>query len=125
MTGPEAVRDEESAPFFDGAARGELMVKRCDACGHHLRPVAIACTVCRSPDLSWVGSSGLGTLVSWVVVHGRDADTVSGIIELDEGPWFHARLVDVDTDALSVGTPLAVSFVDAGQERVPVFTVRR
>jgi len=34
VTVPDAVRDMESAPFFDGTARGELMIKRCDACGH-------------------------------------------------------------------------------------------
>ena len=126
MTVPEAVRDDESAAFFEGAARGELMIKRCDACGRHLRPVAIVCTACHGPDLSWVAASGNGTLVSWTVVHGGGggAASVAGIVELDEGPWFHARLVDVDTAALSVGAPLAVAFVDAGNERVPVFTAR-
>jgi uncharacterized OB-fold protein len=124
VTVPDAVRDMESAPFFDGTARGELMIKRCDACGHHLRPVALACTVCHGADLSWAVASGEGTIVSWVVVHGRDGATVAGVVELREGPWMDARLVDVDPAALAVGHPLAVRFVDAGEEKVPVFVSR-
>ena len=121
---PDAVRDDESAAFFDGTARGELMIKRCDACGHHVRPVALVCTRCHGRELTWVPASGDGTLVSWVVVHGRDGPTVVGIVELDEGPWLDARLVDVDAAGLGVGEPLAVVFVDAGEEKVPAFTAR-
>jgi hypothetical protein len=58
------------------------------------------------------------------VVHGRDGTTVAGVVELDEGPWLHARLVDVDAGALAVGAPLVVGFADAGDERVPVFRPR-
>ena len=124
MTLPEAVRDDESAPFFDGTARDELMVKRCDACGHHVRGIAMVCTACHGPDLTWVVASGSASLVTWTVVHGRDAPTVAAVVELDEGPWLHARLVDVDPGALRVGTRLAVEFVDAGEERVPVFRLQ-
>ena len=124
MNLPDMVRDDESAPFFDGAARGELMVKRCDACGHHVRPVAIACTACHGTDLSWAASAGTGTLVSWTVVHGRGDDVVAGIVELDEGPWIHARLVDTDPTRLAVGASVAAEFVVAGEERVPVFRAR-
>ena len=121
MTIPEVARDDESAPFFDGAARGELMVKRCEACGHHVRPAALACTACHSDSLQWVAAAGSGSVVSWAVVHGRDAQTVGAVVELDEGPWFDARLVDADPAALSVGTRVTVRFVEAGGERVPVF----
>jgi len=121
MTMPDVARDDESARFFDGAARGELMVKRCQACGHHVRPVALACTACHAGTLQWVAAAGTGTLVSWAIVHGRDEPTVGAIVELDEGPWFEARLVDADPGSLAVGAPVTVRFVEAGEERVPVF----
>jgi uncharacterized OB-fold protein len=124
MNLPEMVRDDESAAFFDGTARGELTVKRCNTCGHHLRPVAIACTACHGADLSWVATAGTGTLVSWTVVHGRGDEVVAGIVELDEGPWIHARLLDADPTRLEVGTPLVVEFLAAGEEHVPVFRPR-
>ena len=71
--------------------------------------------------MQWVAAAGSGSVVSWAVVHGRDAQTVGAVVELDEGPWFDARLVDADPAALSVGTRVAVRFVEAGGERVPVF----
>lgn len=121
---PDAQRDDESAPFFAGTAEGRLLVKRCAACGHHVRPAAIACTSCHGTDLAWVEAAGTATLVTWTVLHAGDDAVVAGVVELDEGPWLHARLVDVDQGALTVGTPLVVGFADAGEERVPVFSPR-
>jgi hypothetical protein len=43
------------------------------------------------------------------------------LVELAEGPWLHARLVDVDTASLSVGDAFTVDFEPAGEERIPVF----
>ncbi len=116
----DVVRDDDSAEFFEGTARGDLVIKQCDACGHYLRPDAIACSKCHGAALSWAESSGRGSLVSWIVVHGNDRAVV-GLVELEEGPWLHGRLVDVDTSALSVGDAVEVDFEPAGAERIPVF----
>jgi uncharacterized OB-fold protein len=122
----DVVRDDDSEEFFDGAARGELMIKRCDACGHSLRPDAIACSKCHASTLSWARASGRGSIVSWIVVHGNEHDQpIVGLVELDEGPWLHARLLDVDGDRLSVGDSVAVDFEPAGAEHVPVFRSAR
>jgi uncharacterized OB-fold protein len=117
----DVVRDDASAEFFDGAARGDLMIKRCDACGHHLRPDSVACSQCRGSQLSWTESSGRGSLVSWIVVHADEAATTVGLVELEEGPWLHGRLVDIDGAALSVGQAVEVEFEPAGPESIPVF----
>jgi uncharacterized protein len=118
----DVLRDEQSAEFFDGTARGELMVKRCETCGHRLRPDAISCSKCHGVDLTWVRATGRGSLVSWIVVHGSEREPpVVGLVELDEGPWLHARLVDVDRSSLSVGDLLQVDFEPAGEEHIPIF----
>jgi hypothetical protein len=118
----DVTRDAESAEFFDGTARGELMVKRCDACGHTSRPDAITCSQCHGSTFTWVAASGRGSLVTWTVVHGAEREPpIVGLVELEEGPWLHARLVDVDTATLSVGDPLVVGFEPAGEETVPIF----
>ena len=116
----DVVRDDASVEFFDGAARGTLVIKRCDACGHHLRPDAAVCSRCQKPGPSWVDAAGTGTLVSWIVMP-AEPPRVIALVELDEGPWLHARLVDVDTGALGVGDALRVDFEPAGAEQVPVF----
>ena len=62
---PVPVPDEASAPFFDGALRGELMLLRCQACGTYQSPMAYIgvplrarCVTCFSGELTWAPSSG-------------------------------------------------------------------
>jgi uncharacterized OB-fold protein len=70
--------------------------------------------------------------VSWVVVYRRPAspDTEPerswvGLVELEEGPWMHAALVDVDEAELAAGVGLSVDFVTPpDSEALPVFRVR-
>ena len=128
----DAIRDHESAEFFDGTARGELMIKRCVDCDHDSRPTALACPACWGSRFNWVSASGNAILVSWVVTHVRSSSTgesaVSepiGIVELDEGPWLHARLTELDPTRAAVGMPLEVIFLQAGEEKIPAFRPRR
>ena len=129
------VRDEASAPFFDAAADGRLLIRRCGACGHWVAPylrmgaTLDRCPACSSDRLGWAEASGRGTLVTWTVVHpgrrepaevGAGAHAV-GVVELDEGPWLTARL-DADGADLTAGMAVAVAFVrPGGGEPVPVF----
>jgi uncharacterized OB-fold protein len=66
-------RDAATADFFAGTERGELMLRRCDSCGALSRPQARSCGRCQSAGLSWFPAQGLGTVVSWAVVHARPA----------------------------------------------------
>jgi uncharacterized protein len=129
-------RDERSAPFFDAAAKDQLLIRRCAACGRWLAPEAGACYDCGAEDPGWVPASGLGTLVSWAVQHPRGsapgqpsgagapgptggagapgptgqeaAPTVLALVELDEGPWLHT--------GLAVTGPAAIAALRAGQQ---------
>jgi acetyl-CoA acetyltransferase/uncharacterized OB-fold protein len=88
--------DARSAEFLAGAARGELMIKRCDGCSGWLAPSASGCPSCgENATLRWVPACGLGRLVSWAVVHPRRDDgplAVPAFVELDEGPWLATGL---------------------------------
>jgi uncharacterized OB-fold protein len=123
-------RDRESAEFFDGAARGRLLVRRC-VNGHYVGSslraggLSLLCPACGTTELAWVEASGRATLVSWVVGYDRDGSPtgVAGIVELEEGVWMNA-LLQVEPDAeLSIGQRLAVGFVPSGEggETIPVF----
>jgi uncharacterized OB-fold protein len=126
------LRDEYSAPFFDGTAKGELRVRRC-ANGHYLpawqgstEGPSLRCHTCQSTDITWQPASGRGTLVSWIVLHLKEEEgggvRLSGLVELEEGPWMYA-LLDVEPDAaLAVGTALEVGFTPTdGGEIIPAF----
>jgi uncharacterized OB-fold protein len=123
------VRDEASAPFFDAAAEGRLLIRRCAACGHWIAPYQRMgasldrCPACTSDRLEWAAAAGTGILVTWTVVHGRTggAERTVGVVELAEGPWLTAPL-DADPAGLVAGTEMAVGFErPGGGEPVPVF----
>jgi uncharacterized OB-fold protein len=61
------VDDPLTAPFFAGAARGELVITRCDTCGAYVWYPQDACSRDGGP-LTWTAVSGRGTLFSWAVV---------------------------------------------------------
>lgn len=84
--------DPRSAPFFEAAARDELLIKRCGRCSRWLGPEAAGCPGCGSADPGWQASSGRGTLVSFAVLPAEDLPGVLALVELDEGPWLHTRL---------------------------------
>lgn len=66
---PVPAVSELSRPHWEGCQRGELLVQRCEDCGHYVFTPEVACTACLSDSLAWVPSSGLGVLYSFTVIH--------------------------------------------------------
>lgn len=131
MTVGPVIRDEATAVFFDAAAAGQFLLRRCPA-GHFSEPAAVQCTTCASTELGWTPAAGGATLVSWAVTWAKSAGdepprrTILVIAELDEGPWWWSRLADEtppDTASLRTGLRLQVTFArpDEEHEAVPVF----
>jgi uncharacterized protein len=126
-------RDDATAEFFDGAAAGRFLLRRCPA-GHASEPAAAQCTTCGSVDLEWVEAGGGASLVSWAVSWSRASDggeprpTVLVIGELDEGPWWWTQLAAdpvPQAEELAPGRRLRIEFrrADAEHEAVPVFVL--
>jgi uncharacterized OB-fold protein len=119
-------RDDTTTAFFDGAAGGQFLIRRCPA-GHASRPQARQCSTCARVDLRWEPASGRARLVSWAVVPARgasagEAPTVPALVELDEGPWWWTAVVGADPESLTEGLRLRVIFEQPeGGEAVPVF----
>jgi uncharacterized OB-fold protein len=127
MTRPAPVADEASAPFFDGAARGVLMLQRCRTCGRFAFPITEVCTNCLGTEIEWAESSGEGTLHTFGVMHhlyhpgfAQELPYNVAVVELAEGPRMSAR-VDAPNDTLEVGMALKAAFEKAGDVSVPVF----
>ena len=73
---PVPVPDEASLPFFEGALEGELMLRRCRACGTFMSPTGglgvplrPRCVRCFAGQLEWAPSSGRGTLYTFALMH--------------------------------------------------------
>jgi uncharacterized protein len=111
---PIPVRDEASAPFFDGAARGELMLQCCRSCGAFMWPVKPRCVECFSGAVEWTPGSGRAELYSFVVVHQRypgfEEPYVIATVETPEGVRFNTSIVGADRDELDIGMQLEVVF---------------
>lgn len=118
--GHVARRDERSATWFDGLHDGVLLIRRCPRCGHRARPDATACAACHQDGLEWVSSAGDGTVVCVIVDRAGDESLALGLVELDEGPWLHARLLPVAGVAAGDRVRFSVLHPDDG-EPLPVF----
>ena len=60
---------EDTAEFWAGCSRGELLVQACAQCGRWRFPPRPMCPECRSVTVRWVRTSGRATIWSYVVPH--------------------------------------------------------
>ncbi|NSC22289.1 hypothetical protein FM076_14260 [Streptomyces albus subsp. chlorinus] len=121
------VPDDDGAPFWEYAARGELRVQACDGCGAWRFPPRPCCPRCGSFARVWQPTSGRGRVWSYVIAHppllpgyAELAPYDVAVIELADDPAI--RLVgnvvaapdaapgSVDPDRLRIGAPVRAVF---------------
>ena len=113
----------ESKPFWDAAAQGKFLIKRCTACGEaHWYPRAL-CPFCFSEKTVWEESPGEGVIYSYSVMHRSPSGPYAiGYVTLKEGPAVLTNFVDVAPDGLSIGQKVKVKFQPTENgPPVPVF----
>jgi len=120
--------DPTTAPFFAAAARGELAVPRCDACGRYIWYPDSRCPACGNESLTWTVVSGRGTLFSWAVVEraflpafAEQVPFVTGLVALDEDPAVRivSYIVDAEPQSLRPELALVVDFRPLSFPTVP------
>ncbi|KOV99238.1 nucleic-acid-binding protein containing a Zn-ribbon [Streptomyces sp. NRRL B-1140] len=125
--------DAFTRTYWDAAAEGRLLIRRCGACGRAHHYPREFCPHCWSEDVTWETASGRATLYTWSVVHRNDlppfkdrAPYVAAVVELAEGPRMMTEIVGAgeplgplagEGAGLSAGAELEVAF----REGVPVF----
>jgi uncharacterized protein len=120
---PAPIVDSLTAPFWQAASEGVLMIKRCKACSEaHWYPRPF-CPHCGSEDTDWVPASGGGTIYSFTVT--RKAGPVPYVlayVTLDEGVTMLTNLVDAEIESFHIGQRVCVTFRKAeGGGAVPMF----
>jgi uncharacterized OB-fold protein len=63
------VPDVWSAPFWEQAAAGRLVLQRCSKCSTFRYPCGPRCPSCGDAQFYWREVSGAATILSWVVFH--------------------------------------------------------
>jgi uncharacterized OB-fold protein len=125
--------DGFTRPYWDAAAEGRLLLRRCQACGRAHHYPREFCPHCWSEHVAWEEASGRATLYTWSVVHANDLPPfrdrlpyVAAVVELAEGPRLMTAVVDCDPTLLQVDMELVADFVAFAADgepgpRVPVF----
>jgi uncharacterized OB-fold protein len=115
----------ETATFWEAAASGKLLVKKCERCGEvHWYPRAL-CPFCFSDATVWLEASGRGVIHSYSVMRRVPQLYVIAYVTLEEGVTMLTNIVECDADSLYVGQPVRVLFVpSSGGPPVPMFAPR-
>ena len=128
--------DEDGRSFWEGAARGELLVQKCSACGRMRIPPRPMCPDCQSLSNEWVALSGKGRVWSFVVAHPPLLPSYAALapynviaVELDEDPSLRlvGNLVEsaegplngVDPHSIEIGEPVRVVFAQVEDVYLP------
>ncbi|MFI6050775.1 Zn-ribbon domain-containing OB-fold protein [Streptomyces violascens] len=138
------VVDDDGAPFWEYAARGELRVQACAApgCGRLRFPPRPCCPHCQSFDSEWRRVSGRGRIWSYVFPHppllpdyAAQAPYNAVIVELAEDPLIRlvgnvvaepdAALDSVDPARLRIGARVQVAFTEVDGMTVPRWLLER
>ena len=119
---PAPEPNPETKAFWDAAAQGKLLIKKCRACGQsHYYPRAL-CPYCMSDATEWQATAGTGTIYSYSVMRRAEVPYAIAYVTLDEGPTMMTNLVNCDFDSLRVGQRVKVAFTPTeGGPPVPTF----
>ena len=131
MKGVLPAMTAETQPFWDAAARGELMVEQCSACGHHVFPARGVCARCRSRDMLNVVVDTPGCVYSVTVNHnpwfpGMDVPFALVLVEFPDFPGVRVvgRLRTTDPGSVGIGARVRVGFEPGpGDLSIPSFTL--
>ena len=111
--------DERTAEYFAGAARGELMLPRCDSCNRFVWYPEEECPHCGGRAFTWTRVSGRGRVFTWTVVRRAFLPAfeemvpfVTALVSLEEDPAVRivSYIVDCEPDALTADLPVEVVF---------------
>ena len=108
---------ELTAPYWDAAREGRLVVQECRTCGKAWHPPLPRCPHCHCADLGWRPVSGNGTVYTYAVVrhptHFAFADKIPyvlALVERAEGPRLVTALQGIEPGEVQAGQPVHVVF---------------
>lgn len=114
---PVPAIDPDSAPYWEGARQGRLMIQRCRATGQTFLYSRQLVPGVVEDQVEWIEASGLGTIYSFTVARrpagqpfAEDCPYVIVSVELAEGARVMSNLVTDDPDSVAIGQPVQVVF---------------
>jgi uncharacterized OB-fold protein len=125
--------DDESEPFWQGAAERKLLVQACGSCGRLRHPPRPMCPSCQSEKMEWREMSGRGTIWSYVVAHPPLLPSYQSlapynviVVSLDEDPDIRmignllaregGEINEVDPATIVIGEPVRVVYEKVAED---------
>jgi uncharacterized OB-fold protein len=113
-------------PHWEAAARGELAIPFCVACGAPQWPPRPNCLACHGFDMEWRAVELRGTLFSYFVAHkalhpslADEVPYAAAVVLLPVGVKMLGRVVGTELSDIRLGMPVRPRFV----ERAPGITL--
>lgn len=114
---PLPIVNDENRPFWAAAARGELSMQRCLACGHIRFPIQALCPRCLGRDFEWTVLSGRAEILAKTVYHrafhpayADDVPYNLVLVQLTEGPRMFGNIVGAGAGEATVGDQVDAVF---------------
>jgi uncharacterized OB-fold protein len=120
---PRPAITRDTAFFWEGLRARRLLIRRCLRCLHLHHPPGPLCPKCHSPEWDTQQMSGRGVVHSFVTVHQPQLPGFSyplpvALVELEEGVRLVANLPGTSPEAVRIGMPVAVEFVEVEPDYV-------
>lgn len=127
--GPVPTPTTDTAEYWEAAANHKLKLPFCETCEQYFFYPRSRCRYCHSQQVTWRKVSGKGKLLSFVINYlpfpefQSSEPQVIAIVELDEGVNLLSQIItDTPTpEALQLGAPLEVVFVERDGTTLPFF----
>jgi uncharacterized OB-fold protein len=111
--------DAFTRPYWEAAAGGRLLIRRCGACGRAHHYPREFCPHCWSEEVTWEEACGRAALYTWSTVHRNDLPPfgertpyVAAVVDLAEGPRMMTEVVNCAEGSLMAGMALRVTYRD-------------
>jgi uncharacterized OB-fold protein len=121
--------DPLTAPYWEGARNGQLLLQHCQACAACWHPPLPRCPSCLSDDVAWRPAAGEGHVYSYTVIHHATHPAVEdnlpylvALVELKEGPRVVTNIRGCPAEDVHVGMAVRVVFEPCGPATLPQFT---
>lgn len=122
----------DSAPFWTGGERAELLINRCSDCATYHHPPAPICYNCHSKRIEHAPVSGRGTIISFTVNYqpwtpDLQVPFVLAYVAIDEQPdvWLMTNIVGCAVEDVAIGRRVRVVFEQQEEVWIPLFTLDR
>jgi uncharacterized OB-fold protein len=121
--------DPDSAPYWDGAKAGKLMIQRCKKTGQAFLYSRQLVPGVVDSEVEWIEASGKGEIYSFTVARRPagaafqgDCPYVIASVTLAEGARIMSNVITDDVDAVKIGMPVEVFFDSVSDElTIPKF----